>query len=83
MLAPQTPGPVAQIAIGAAISLVVFGALSVFLNGCVNSSTVECKLSALNALPADPLMVTPHDAVDLINRVHACDRGAVADAGAR
>lgn len=83
MLAPQTPGPAAQFAIGTAISLVAFGALCLCLNGCVNSSTVECKLSALDALPKDPMMVTPYDAVDLINRVHACDRGAAADAGVK
>ncbi len=41
---------------------------------------VQCKLDALRFLPKDPLMVTPYDAVDLIDRINACQRPADARA---
>lgn len=84
MLVPQTPGPAKQIAIGAALSLLTFGALNLFLNGCgaaVTPQLVECKLNALKVLPRDPKMVTPYDLEDLVNRVNACEAGP--DAGAK
>lgn len=82
MFAPESPGPVAQIAIGTAISLLAFGALCVFLNGCasMSPSLVQCKLEALKVLPEDPMQATVYDAVDVIERVKACHAGAT-DAG--
>jgi len=85
MFAPETPGPAKQIVIGAALSLLAFGALSVFLNGCGASVTpqlVECKLNALRILPKDPMQVTFADGVDLVERINACEREAAADGGA-
>lgn len=82
MFVPQTPSPAQQITIGAGLSLLVFGALLMFLNGCgasVNSQVVQCKLDALRVLPSDPMMATPYDAVDLIERIKKCE--ATADAG--
>jgi len=75
MLFPQTPSPARQITLGAALSLLVFGALLFTFGACsqsVNRAVVECKLNALRALPDDPMMVTPYDAVDLIHRIKAC-----------
>lgn len=84
MLVPQTPGPAKQIAIGAALSLLAFGALNLFLNGCgaaVTPQLVECKLNALKILPRDPMQVTFADGVDLVERLNACEAGP--DAGAK
>jgi hypothetical protein len=81
MFVPETPGPARQIVIGAAVSLLVFGALALMLHGCgaATPMVVQCKLDALKVLPEDPQMVTPYDAVDLINRLKACH--APADGG--
>lgn len=83
MFQPQTPGPVVQITLGAAISVVAFGALCLLLNGCgaASQALVECKLNALKVLPSDPMQATVLDAVDVIERVKACH--AATDAGAQ
>lgn len=75
MFVPQTPSPLRQIGIGAALSLLAFGALLLSLNGCGSATTAQCKLNALKILPDDPKMVTPYDAEDLINRLKACEAG--------
>lgn len=82
MFVPQTPSPAHQITIGAGLSLLIFGTLLLCLNGCGSAGitpAVRCKLEALRVLPDDPMMVTPYDAVDLIQRIKACE--APADAG--
>lgn len=84
MLAPQTTGPVRQIALGLLISLFFFGALCLCLDGCgatLTGAVVECKLNALKVLPDDVRFVTPYDAVDIWQRVRACDAAAT-DGGA-
>lgn len=86
MFAPQTPGPATQILISTCLSLLAFGALCVFLNGCGSSLTpqlVECKLNALRVLPRDVKMVTPYDVEDLYVRLESCHREAAADGGAQ
>lgn len=40
--------------------------------GCGAAQVERCQLDALRILPDDPLQVTPYDAVDLVNRIHAC-----------
>jgi hypothetical protein len=86
MFAPQIPSLARHITLGAAISLVVFGALALFLSGCgttLSASLVECKLNALehliNATGGDPMNVTPYDGAELVQRVKACH--AKPDAG--
>jgi hypothetical protein len=81
---PQVPGPLSQIALGAAIGLLAFGAF-VLCQGCgaTNPQLVQCKLDALKILPDDPRMVTPYDGVDLINRLKACELAPSGDAGAK
>lgn len=60
-------------------------ALAVSLSACgtaVTPQLVQCKLEALKVLPRDPMMVTPYDAVDVVNRLNACEAPpAAADAG--
>jgi len=81
MFVPETPGPARQVVIGAAVSVVAFTLLALMLNGCGAATPllVQCKLDALKILPDDPRMVTPWDAVDLVNRIKACH--APADGG--
>jgi hypothetical protein len=84
MFVPHTPSPAHQIALGAAIALVAFAALTLFLDGCgaaVSPALIQCKLDALRVLPDDIRMVTPYDAEDIWRRVRACEAGA-ADGGA-
>lgn len=56
----------------------------VCLFGCSVAGTlpqsVQCRLNALTVLPKDPKMATVADAIDVVNRVKACD-AAPADAG--
>lgn len=40
--------------------------------GCGASTVIQCELSALRALPQDPKQATVADAIDVIQRVHAC-----------
>lgn len=83
MYVPVTPSPIRQIAIGAGISLAAFALFNLLSTGCgasLSSAVIACKLDALKILPDDPRMVTPYDAVDLINRLKACHN--VTDAGA-
>lgn len=49
--------------------------VSAFALGCgaaVTPQLVQCKLEALNKLPADPMLVTPYDISDLIEQLNAC-----------
>jgi hypothetical protein len=81
MYVPVIPGPSRPIAFGAAVGLLAFAVIS-FQFGCgaaLTSKLVTCKIDALKFLPSDPQMATPYDAVDLINRLKACD---AADGGA-
>lgn len=71
---------VRQILLGAMISLVAFGVPMAACSGEQLTALVRCKLDALRVLPKDPHMATPYDAVDVIERVNACER-AEADAG--
>jgi hypothetical protein len=86
MYMPQVPGPAHQIAIGAALSLLVFGSALLCLNGCASTTPtlIECKLRALEHLieqtDGDPMRVTPYDGVELVERVKAC-HAAPGDAG--
>jgi hypothetical protein len=87
MFAPQIPSLARHITLGAAISLVVFGALALLLSGCgtaLSASLVECKLNALERLietvDGNPMNVTPYDGTELVERVKACHAKA-ADAG--
>lgn len=87
MFVPQIPGPSRQVGIGATVSLLVFGAVALCLNGCgtaLSSAVVECKLNALEHLidqtGGDPMRVTPYDGAELVERVKAC-HAAPAGAG--
>lgn len=61
----------------------VFGLFCLLFVGCgaATPQLIQCKLDALKVLPEDPRMVTPYDAVDLVNRIKAC-HGESPDAGA-
>ncbi len=74
MYVPVIQRQLAPLAIGALVGLVIVAIPS----GCgasLNSAVVTCKIDALKFLPSDPQMATPYDAVDLINRLKACDAG--------
>lgn len=82
MYVPHVPTPSQHVAYGALLGLALFGCLALAAQGCGTASTViACKLDALKVLPEDPRMVTPFDAVDLVNRLNECSK-AQADAGA-
>lgn len=78
MYMPQVPAPARQIAIGAALSLLVFGTVLLCLSGCASTTPalIECKLRALEHLieqtSGDPMRVTPYDGAELVERVKAC-----------
>lgn len=74
------PHPLAQIAIGVVIGLFVFGIPLACAGGAL-SPRLRCHLDALKVLPNDPLMATVYDAVDVIERVQACNR-TLGDGGA-
>lgn len=78
MLNIREPGPLTQIAVGAAVSLAFLATLGA---GCGSQSVnlppqvaqvALCKLDALRVLPSDPKMVTPYDIEDLVGRLQAC-----------
>lgn len=69
------PHPLAQVALGAVIALIAFGIPLACAGGAL-SPRLRCHLDALKVLPEDPLMATVYDAVDVIERVQACDRAA-------
>jgi hypothetical protein len=85
----NVPGPLAQIIIGAGVSLAFFGTLGV--PGCNDSALpaaaypelVACKLDALKVLPPDEDMVTVGDARDIYRRLRACHAQAAGDGGTR
>lgn len=60
-----------EMALGVVLVFAVLGPLGF---ACGNSALVQCKLDALKVLPADPMMATVYDAVDIIERVRACHR---------
>jgi hypothetical protein len=66
------PHPLAQVAIGVVIALIVFG-IPLACSGSTLNARLRCHLDALEILPSDPLMATVYDAVDVIERVKACD----------
>lgn len=78
------PHPLAQIAVGVAIALVVFGVPLACTSGTFNARW-SCYARALEVLPEDPMMATVYDAVDVIRRKQECDRelAAAADGGAQ
>ncbi len=77
---PSGTGPLIQIGIGLVVCLVGFG--SWFACGASGGLTPlqRCLLDSLKVLPSDPMMATPYDVTDIVNRVHGCKR-AEADGG--
>lgn len=52
--------------------------------GCsqpLTSARVRCELDAVRALPKDPLEATVYDAVDVIQRLRACNTEITTDGG--
>lgn len=77
----SAPRPVVQIAVGVAVSVIAIAlpwACGVGANRL--PAVVQCQLDALKVLPQDPMMATPYDLVDIVERVKACKRGE-SDAG--
>ncbi len=72
---PTKPGvhPVAQIAGAIAATLLAVVATRCTAGGQL-TPVMACRLDALKVLPSDPLNATVYDAVDVIQRVRACDR---------
>jgi hypothetical protein len=61
----------------------VLGLVCLLVVGCgaATPQLIQCKLDALKVLPHDPMQATFGDAVDLVDRINACEREA-ADGGA-
>lgn len=80
----QRVSPLAQIAIGVALGLVVFGLpMSCGAGAQRLPALIECKVRAVDAvLPAEPGMLTVYDAIDIWERVRQCHRTHPGDAGA-
>lgn len=88
-LQPNVPSrqasPLVQIAIGA-----ILGTVAVLVPWACGASqrhadlprAVQCRLDALQVLPADIGHITVYDAIDIYERVRACDRPAEPDAEA-
>lgn len=72
-------GSLRQILIGFAACVITLGPLALACSGGL-SPHARCKLEALRVLPKERRMVTPYDALDLYDRVAACDH-AGADGG--
>jgi hypothetical protein len=73
------------------LGLVVGAAVGALAVGCSSTplppvqeipALIRCQLSSLSVLPGDPRMATVYDAVDVIERLRACERQAVGDGGA-
>jgi hypothetical protein len=75
--------PIVQIAIGCVIGLIAFAIpLSCGAGSARLPALVACKLEAIDkVLPAEPGMLSIYDAIDIWERVRACNR-AHPDAGA-
>ncbi len=77
---PSGTGPLTQIGIGLIVCFIGFGSWFACGPSGGLSPLQRCLLDTLKVLPRDPMMVTPYDAVDVVERVHACER-AEADGG--
>jgi hypothetical protein len=70
--------PPQDISFGFAVGVVTLGTLA--MPGCgaslTQAETVQrvalCKLEAVKVLPADPMLVTPYDLADVVERLKAC-----------
>lgn len=67
------PHPVVSITLALAVGLVGFLVPWSCAGGQLTPLN-QCRLSALEVLPSDPNMATAHDAVDIIERLIACQR---------
>ena len=72
---PSKPGvhPIAQILAGAVVLAATLLVTKCTAGGQL-TPRMQCRLDALKVLPSDPLNATVYDAVDVIQRVRACDR---------
>lgn len=75
----STPSPLVQIALGCVIGMAAFAlpiacGAGTFAGGVRLSPEAACKLDALRVLPRDRNHLTIYDAVDIYDRVRACER---------
>lgn len=63
-----------QIAVGVFVGMVAIGLPAACTSSGSLTPLVRCQLDSLKVLPRDPLMVTPYDAIDLVNRLRECER---------
>lgn len=66
--------PIAQIAVGLVIGFVGVGVPWACSGAQGLSPVMACRLRSLDILPEDPMQATVYDAVDIIERLRACER---------
>lgn len=67
------PCPTYTVAESLFAGLVAFGLLWGLALACGTPSVVQCRVAAVEFLPADPGQLTPYDVVDLVGRLRACE----------